>query len=466
MTDFGTAQYGVTNPDQGWWQDVNNLTYRTYPAFTASVNTALTERGVCVTDAPYNADPTGVTDSTAALLAAAAANVTLIFPAGTYKVSQTIHFTSSLFGYNSGTTFITCSNLTVPTATLQGINVQCSGIQFAHTSAPAAGSGADGLQLLPGSFQSIIQSCMFQYNDNGLTVQSGNSALWIEKNYGSHNSSYGFYLVDPRFVFRANSSNANGLGGFYVTALTASQGLQMSDNTSYTNTGYGYYFKGTASAALNNIYMVNNISIQDANHGFYFDTYGRDIYLSNCSARLDGTTTTFGGGYYFTANNAQVSISGCEAVGCVGAGLYNGGSSITITAGSYTYNGLGSTNYGIAGTNAGYTSIMGSQINNNTAGQQSTSPGYASFYNCPGLNLVTVPAAPALPASGTGLLNPFNMPMTVYLTSTTYTGIELKLGTVTTASITAPAGGSYNVAPGATIIPFYTGTPSWVWVPA
>ena len=36
MTDFGTAVPEVTQPDVGWWQDVNNLTYRTFPPFQAA----------------------------------------------------------------------------------------------------------------------------------------------------------------------------------------------------------------------------------------------------------------------------------------------------------------------------------------------------------------------------------------------------------------------------------------------
>ena len=54
---------------------------------SGTVARALVDRGICVTDAPFNADPTGVADSTAAFNSASANGLALV-PAGTYKLSS------------------------------------------------------------------------------------------------------------------------------------------------------------------------------------------------------------------------------------------------------------------------------------------------------------------------------------------------------------------------------------------
>ncbi len=57
---------------------------------SGTVARALVDRGVCVTDAPFNADPTGVADSTAAFTNAAAAGWMVYVPSGTYKTTAPI----------------------------------------------------------------------------------------------------------------------------------------------------------------------------------------------------------------------------------------------------------------------------------------------------------------------------------------------------------------------------------------
>lgn len=78
----------------------------TYPA--ATVGRKL-QQVISVTDAPYNADPTGVADATAAIQAAIDAvgsNGAILFPLGTYKITSTLTYTG-----NSGEALTLYSNV-------------------------------------------------------------------------------------------------------------------------------------------------------------------------------------------------------------------------------------------------------------------------------------------------------------------------------------------------------------------
>ena len=89
MTDFGTAQFGVTNPDTGWWQDVNNWTYRTGPPLLAA-NESVQLLG---------ADPTGVVNSLPAFLTGfSSSNSRLYVPPGTYTLNYSAGVVFNVLG--------------------------------------------------------------------------------------------------------------------------------------------------------------------------------------------------------------------------------------------------------------------------------------------------------------------------------------------------------------------------------
>jgi hypothetical protein len=418
-------------------------------------------------------------DVTAALKAAALTGLPLQLPAGIYTTSATIAFTNSLVSIpvDARKTYISCTNLTVPVATVQGNNLSIDNVTFTHLSAPVAGSGADGLQVLTGSYQINVRSNVCNYNDNGITVKATSSALWIDANNCSNNSSTGFNLVDPNYIITRNVATANGTYGYYLTTATNSVGSQMTDNLSYTNGSHGYYVLGTSPIPMNDVYMANNISSFDIGNGFFFNTFGANLQLANnfseyCGRATAGNVISSGSvGYSFTANNSRVSMAGCEALQCASDGLYNGGADIAVSGGIYALNGY-SSGYGIGGTNAGFTNVTGATLAGNVTGQQSTTPQYASFIGCLGVNFLEPPATlsalspPAFAGNGSGVTNPFNIPCTVYITSSLVTAVEMKIWGNISASIAAASGSAFNVPPGAIIIPFYSGSPTWVWLPA
>lgn len=81
---------------------------------TSTVGKALTDRGVCVTDAPYLATGDGATDDTAAIQAAlnARAGKLVILPPGNYRVttSLTVPLNTTVFAY--GATITTANQIT------------------------------------------------------------------------------------------------------------------------------------------------------------------------------------------------------------------------------------------------------------------------------------------------------------------------------------------------------------------
>lgn len=423
-------------------------------------------------------DPTGTGDSTQGLLLAAAANLPLEFPPGTYKISANVTFTNSIFGIDARTTLISSTNLSAPTVTVSGPNIQVKNLTFTHASLPTAGSGAHGLVVAAGSYQINVESCVGNFNDMGFAVLSGSSALWLEKNNGSNNASSGFLLQNPNYFADKNIATSNGAFGYEMTTVgVQGAGLQLSNNLSFNNAGGGYSLVGSGSSggatSLDDVLICNNISSFDQGNGWFFDTHGINLPLSNnyteyCGYKPDGEIVSENAvGYSFTGNNDGAVLSNNIAYHCTSNGLFNGGADVTVVGGKLYDNGQGTSGgYGIEGTNEGFTNVVGTSITGNVTGAHLTSPGFAAFYACPGVNQAGLPSAPAFAGTGSGVLNPFNMPMTVYVTSALVVSVEIVIGSNTSGPIASASGSSFNLPPGATIIPTYTGSPTWIWIPA
>ncbi len=419
----------------------------------------------------FGADPTGVADSTAAIQAAIATGKPLLTPEGTYLVSGTLSFTNSVFGFNASKTILKSNNLTAPVATLSGTNNIVRGITFQHTLAPAQGSGADGLVLLAGCYQASIQDCVANYNDNGFHVAPGSSALWFERANGSNNASHGFLFYNPNYFIHACIADQNGKDGYNFQTTAEGAGTTMSDCLSYGNANNGYTFQGSATNIIADVFLSNNIASYNAGNGFYFDCYGPNIQASNCYSEYCGYDTSNSivsngsVGYTFTANNPSASLANCNAYHNTSDGLY-AASVIELLGGKYTQNGQGTGGgCGVQDGGSGFITATNVDLSGNVTGSQSTVAGQGSFYNCPGLNQAAFLTAPALPISGYGLLNPYNIPVTVYLDSNGFSQVQVKIAGTISPALYAQAGVSINLPPGATIIPTYTGTPTWVWTP-
>jgi hypothetical protein len=74
-----------------------------------------------------------------------------------------------------------------------------------------------------------------------------------------------------------------------------------------------------------------------------------------------------------------------------------------------------------------------------------------------GYNPVGPMTAPAIPSSGTSLLNPFNVDATIFVTGVSVSAVAIG-GTVTGLTI-----GQFFLPAGQSISLTYSGTPSWTW---
>ena len=86
----------------------------------------------------------------------------------------------------------------------------------------------------------------------------------------------------------------------------------------------------------------------------------------------------------------------------------------------------------------------------------------ARFSDNPGYNPTGVQVAPAVPASGTALTNPFPFDCTVAVTDSG-TGTSVAVGGITVATIAAAATVPVFVGAGQAITPTYVTAPTWAW---
>ena len=223
------------------------------PSATAGTVAAKLQQVVSVTDAPYNADPTGATDSTAAFQAAEAASLYVYVPAGTYKLSSTITLRpyGQIIGAGPTNTILTETTDSVAFVTqaysqLRQLQVGKSGshtkdlIEVGSVSldggrtvisdVTVSGAGQDGIALINGNLGTLQNISSFSNGRDGIrfTAQTNDHNAWTLQGYidlranarDGLNFTAGSSPGDP-LAPRSNSGNLivtqnNGRYGVYV----------------------------------------------------------------------------------------------------------------------------------------------------------------------------------------------------------------------------------------------------------
>jgi hypothetical protein len=210
----------------------------------------------------YQADPTGGTDSTAAIQAALssvpASGAVVYLPAGTYAISDTLTATSktTIQGDGDGATVITQSSTTANG--IQSTDGEYLTISDLYLSGPGSGSGV-GINLVLSANTNIPYTSVRR-----VTVSS----------WGSD----GLYVIEPIVSeFDTVVSADNGGDGFHMDANAASTSLRFSSCYANGNAGAGY-------SLLKAHYSVLEGCAADSNGNGYVLTSCKAITLTGCGA--------------------------------------------------------------------------------------------------------------------------------------------------------------------------------------
>lgn len=129
----------------------------------------------------------------------------------------------------------------------------------------------------------------------------------------------------------------------------ASMGDLVSVST-YGNKLDGISWVGLPSCPINAIRVRGAFVGEEGRHGIHMDTYGvsthtlSDVFSEICgtlACGVDGTTpaTNQGRGFNITANQQEVVLSGCNAIGNSWSGLVSQAVRLGVTGGSFRLNG-------------------------------------------------------------------------------------------------------------------------------
>lgn len=180
------------------------------------------------------------------------------------------------------------------------------------------------------------------------------------------------------------SQRCNGYGMLFSTVVPgvggptgASMG-DMSSVSTYGNLLGGIAWIGRPECGINAIRVHSAFVGEEGSHGIHLDTYGvSTIKLANVFSEICGTlacgvdgstpATNTGRGFNLTANNTEVVMTGCNAIGNSWSGVSVACPRVSIVGGSYRLNGAAHFSGETTGIfqAAGWVLINGTQCNGN-----------------------------------------------------------------------------------------------------
>ena len=352
-----------------WSQNNPPFTQTGTGAIARTVNAKLNE-SISVLD--FGADPTGATDSTAAIQTAINSAIGLLFfPKGTYKVSSplTIPPTS---GNNSNLTLLgtgTQSQI-VPAASMSSIfSVTGKNVRFSQLFLNNASSYAvSGISMAtPSSDAGLsvqIDHCSIIGFTNGLNLSGQN--YMISENFLQNNTNHILFNDDGRNTSIHTNYMLGGSTGLKLACVTyQAEGLRFTDNTVLVTAGGG---AGINIGAGLEIYISGNIIDQTGtgSPGIYMYTTGSNAIskvkiIGNWIAAGQGSYSIFGAGNVtqtaiqtntITTNNSLSALSGISLASPNGYQII--GNNFAIVSGSDL-----SISGGVNGTVFGNTSTNG-----------------------------------------------------------------------------------------------------------
>lgn len=455
-----------------------------------------------VTDPKYGAYGDGVHDDTAAIQAAIddaqdAGGGVVYLPPGTYLTTSSLAISGNhvaLAGAGMFTSTIQVSGSydgVVLSNAATGTRITSLSITSSATQTAGAGIKADSSGN--SVYTTLIDNVYFA-TYNGLELYYTNTTTILHCRMNCAN--YGLYCGDNCSIVRfANAEVGAGYAGVFIDGGASS--VKLLQLEIFTNT------YGVALNAINGksdptyVYMYDiecnpGSSLSASPIYFYINNAG-EVHLTECwsdggpqAIQINSGTVTILGGRYGDGASPIVAITGGDATTIVGSsisGSVNQGTGIGITGGgniritdvffnsfgdalgyavsvASTYNGQYPSDAG--GTAQGNVLISGCQ-NGYTVYQKGNgydiqcAAGLVTIAGTHGANPYGAQTAPAIPASGTALTNPFPVTVRVFVSGGTVSAIAIN------GTDTGLTSGQITLGPGETITLTYTAAPAWTW---
>lgn len=340
----------------------------------------------------FGAKADNATDDSIAINASISALNYAYLPNGNYRIaaSVTLNTNQRLLGESRPGTIIT--SVTPGHSVIIAANAEYAQVRDLRITRPAGqygtSSGKDGIHC-NGYAQLVFMDDIevtrhFRGLSLGPTSYSFVSNYLIDNNYddGIHVEGTATIGAMQWTFFKGISQRNNGCGMKFQTVAGPS-GASMGDLVSvstYGNKIDGIAWQGIPSCPINAIRVRGAFVGEEGRHGIYMDTYGvsthtlADVFSEICgtlASGVDGTTppTNQGNGFLITANQQDVMLTGCNAIGNSWTGLSSSAVRVTVTGGQWRLNGaalLAGEMTGIQ-ANAGSMVISGVRANGNKA---------------------------------------------------------------------------------------------------
>lgn len=362
--------------------------------------------GVNILSAPYNADPTGISDSTAAFNTALNNYMRVYVPEGIYKISGTINIVKNgqkLIGAGARATQLISSNANLP---IISINVGLNWLEVSNMtldrSVPAivGGRGISCPQLV----SNVTLKDLIIYNQfNGLvlggTDWSNVDNVTVQYCYGD--AIYMQNLLDfPACQWQINNVllSQNDGSGLAVRSVAGTATMPMgkiSNINTFSNTGYGINVIAVSSCPIAAVRIAGGFLGADGLSEIYLDTYGgqhtiTDVFMEQAGTEVTGRKQTtpashIGSGIELTVNNGDVQISNCYTSAMSENGVSSRCADLSVVGGSFMFGGqagIDITKMNGVAIYAGSAMLCGVRMNSNKYGLYAWDGQIITFTGC------------------------------------------------------------------------------------
>jgi len=319
----------------------------------------------------FGADPSGVADSSPAFQGAANFGGVIIIPSAPYRLNTTITITKSgtkFLGNGPGTSVLTTYSPGHGIAVNSGLSyVELEGFRLLRNGVPSSAT-QNGIHFTGITERARISrvNCEGHWHNFRLCATSLSRVenIFSDNAYGNGIEQTNEDLVAAGMQWEMNYpfiQRSNGYGHrIYSNFGTTSNIATIRGWWSFANKLGGVYVQGQATHPINGCRWIDGFSGEEGSDSMRIDSYGTvDVQISGVQTEINGTlpcgvnnstpATGTGRGITITANNTNVFITGCTALGHSYSGIVTSCPRYTITGCTVRANGSAS----VAGNRTG-----------------------------------------------------------------------------------------------------------------